>query len=83
MPLVFFGLDLGRDEVFLRWLLIQRARYFAQHRDRLQPAWYVFPATENQPHHLAKYFFLKALGVEPVCVGTYGDIYGMSVWDKQ
>ncbi len=83
MPLVFFGMGLGRDEVFLRWLLIQRARYFAQHRDRLQQAWYVFPATEKQPQDLAKYFFLKALGVELVCVETYDDIYSMSVWDKQ
>lgn len=80
MPLVFFGLGLGRDEVFLRWLLIQRARYFAQHPDRKQPAWYVYPLNEAKPEDQAKYFFLDKLGVTPLAVADYHAIYGQAVW---
>lgn len=40
-PLLILGLGLGENEVFLRWLLIERARYFATFPKRAQEAWYV------------------------------------------
>jgi hypothetical protein len=40
-PLPILGLGLGETEVFLRWLLIERARYFAKFPKRAQKAWSV------------------------------------------
>lgn len=81
MPLVIFGLQLGAQEVFVRWLLIERARYFRQFPDRCLPAWYVHPANERSDDDRAKYFFLDALGVKPVAVRDYADIYGANAWE--
>lgn len=81
MPLVIFGLQLGAPEVFLRWLLIERARYFRQFPLRRLPAWYVHPASERSNDDRAKYFFLDAIGVEPVAVRSYDDIYGANAWN--
>ena len=39
-PLLIFGLALEENEVFLRWLLIERARYFKKFPDRRKKAWY-------------------------------------------
>jgi hypothetical protein len=80
MPLVIMGLQLGAQEVFLRWLLIERARYFRQFPDRRRLAWYVHPVSENTEDDLAKYFFLEAIGVRPVAVKDFEDIYGEAAW---
>lgn len=81
MPLVIFGLQLGAQEVFLRWLLIERARYFRQFPERRLPAWYVYPRSEGSDDDRAKYFFLNAIGVKPVAVASYDDIYGPNAWN--
>lgn len=80
MPMLIFGLKLEGQEVFLRWLLIERAKYFRQFRDRFQPAWYVFPKGEDGPEDAAKRFFLSSLGVEPIDVESYKDIYEAEAW---
>lgn len=76
-PLLIFGLGLNENEVFLRWLLIQRARYFKHFPKRKQPAWFV---EAGQNLGLGKQFFLKGVGVEPVLVPSFDDIYGAAVW---
>ena len=80
MPLLVFGLQLGSQEVFLRWLLIERAKYFRKFPHRFKPAWYVYPASENSPEDRAKYFFLSSIKVRPVEVGNYDDIYDCDGW---
>lgn len=40
-PLLIFGLGLNENEVFLRWLLIERARCFQKFPNRRKSAWYV------------------------------------------
>lgn len=81
MPLVIFGLQLGAQEVLLRWLLIERARYFENSHGPRLPAWYVYPAWEQSDADRAKYFFLENIGVKPVAVPNYDDIYGPKAWN--
>jgi hypothetical protein len=80
MPLLIFGLQLGGQEVFLRWLLIERAKYFRQFPQRRKPAWFVHTVNENSPEDLSKYFFLKSTGIQPIEVADYDSIYDKSVW---
>lgn len=76
-PLLIFGLGLGENEVFLRWLLIERAKYYTDFPKRFQPAWYVHTANE-QDH--GKLYFLQAVGVQAFEVAGYDDLYGADVW---
>jgi hypothetical protein len=70
-PIVIFGLGYGIDEVFLRWLLIERRRYRNIYLDPME-VYYVSkgapaPATLN---------LMQNLGVEIKVVNEYSDIYG-------
>lgn len=71
-PLAIFGLGLGQTEVFLRWLLIERAKFFTRYPDRFQKAWYVHVKDDSPP---GKLLFLKSLGIEPVALEQYEEIY--------
>jgi hypothetical protein len=75
-PLLIFGLSLGENEVFLRWLLIERARYFKKFPDRKKEAWYVHHSILKD----GKRFFLEGVGVQPVGVASYDEIYGAATW---
>ena len=77
--LVIFGLGLGENEVFLRWLLIERAKYFKQFRKFRKQGWYVY--TDDQ-EDAGKLFFLEGVGITPVKVDSYDDIYGPAVWSQ-
>lgn len=76
-PLLIFGLGLEESEVFLRWLLIERARYFRKFPDRRKRAWYVHTRKERGS---GKLYFLNAIGIEPVEVPDFDTIYGASTW---
>lgn len=76
-PLLIFGLGLNENEVFFRWLLIERARYFKKFPERRKKAWYVYAGKQNGK---GKQFFLEGVGVQPVHVASYDEIYGDSVW---
>ena len=75
--LLIFGLKLEVNEVFLRWILIERARYFKMFPDRHKAAWYVYAGEKNSD---GKQFFLKSVGVRPWHVDSYDDIYGAAIW---
>ena len=75
-PLLFMGLGLEQNEVFLRWLLIERARYFGKHPDRRRRGWYV----HVWPLDAGKAFFLRGVGIEPHAVDDYAQIYGEAIW---
>jgi len=79
-PLVIFGLALEENEVFLRWLLIERARYFSKFPDRSHPAWYVYPHKPDDDREPGKLFFLEGIGVRPVRVASYDAIYDAGAW---
>jgi len=76
-PLLLFGLALEETEVFLRWLLIERAKYFRKFPTRRQDAWYVYAGDMNNE---GKKFFLEGVGIKLVGVDTYDDIYGAATW---
>ena len=76
-PLLIFGLGLEENEVFFRWLLIERARYFKQFPDRKQNAWYVHTGKINNQ---GKQFFLEGVGIHPISVAKHDQIYSASVW---
>lgn len=75
--LLIFGLELGQDEVFLRWLFIERARYFKHFPDYRRNAWYVSKEGELDA---GKHFFLDSVGVKTVVVSEFDDIYGEHIW---
>jgi len=76
--LLIFGLGLDQNEVFLRWLLIERARYFQKFGSRKQPAWYAHPGEADGS---GKLYFLKGVGVTPLRVKTYDELYGAETWE--
>jgi hypothetical protein len=75
-PLCIFGLGLGESEVFIRWLLIERAKYFKKYPKRAKKGWYVIPKNENpDAATIGKLRFLKGLGFDLVEAEDYADIY--------
>lgn len=74
--LFIMGLNLGENETFLRWLLIQRAKYFALFPDRKYKGWYVYPKEEErQTNFFGKKVFLEKVGFEMLPVENYDVIY--------
>lgn len=67
-PLFIFGLSLDENEVFFRWLLIQRAKYSKMY-DRGLNGWYV-----DENISTGKQAFLESLGFE-VIRADYDDLY--------
>lgn len=69
--LFIFGLGLESEEVFLRWLLIERAKYYSLFPNNLKKGWYI--ASENVS--IGKDFFLNSAGIEIIRVPDYSSIY--------
>ena len=46
--LCIFGLTLNENEVFLRWLLIERAKYFKKYPERKKKGWFVCLQSEQK-----------------------------------
>lgn len=69
--LCIFGLELDENEIFLRWLLIERAKYFKRYPERKKKGWYICRANHSE----GKRFFLDYLGFELVTLNSYDDIY--------
>lgn len=71
LPIVIFGLGYGIDEVFLRWLLIERRRYLNLYLKPMQ-VYYISkgiptPATNN---------LMQNVGVEIRIINNYSELYG-------
>ena len=79
-PLLTFGLGLRENEVFLRWLFIERARYFAKFPDRRRPAWYVYTHNPDDVTQKGRHFFLESIGIQCVEARTYDAIYSNPGW---
>lgn len=79
-PLLFVGLGLAENEVFLRWLLIERAKYFRHFPDRVRDAWYVFVDDPRDDRQAGKHFFLESVGIRCIEAGSYGEIYENFGW---
>lgn len=74
--LCIFGLGLEENEVFLRWLLIERAKYFRKFPDRKKKGWYVVnkPSKPDDKYKGKKYFF-EHIGFEVIETDDYDSIY--------
>lgn len=70
--LFILGLGLDEQETFLRWLLIERMKYFRRFPDRKRKGWYVGLKTEMTE---GKKFFLESIGFELIQLDNYEDIY--------
>lgn len=77
--LVFLGLSLDSQELFLRWLLVQRANYQStmkiKHKRTLRKAWYVHDDYCKLNSSTPKGVFLTACGVELVPNDNHKVIY--------
>ena len=74
--LFIMGLKLEENETFLRWLLIQRAKYFALFPNRSHKGWYVYAKQEeNDLNFFGKKVFLEKVGITMLPVEKYDAIY--------
>jgi len=65
------GLGLEENEVFFRWLLIERAKYFKKFPDRKKEGWYITVKNDNDINFLGKKFFLESVGIKVLEVEDY------------
>ncbi len=71
LPIVIFGLGYGVDEVFLRWLLIERKRYLNIYNEPMD----VYYVSKDTPAPAIKNL-MENLGVQIKLVDDYSEIYG-------
>ena len=75
-PLIIAGLALDPQELFLRWLLLQRASFNQSHKPS-PPAFYL--ARKKSTYSLGKNKFLKFVGVN-IC--KFKDVYNDEIWNS-
>lgn len=63
---------LDENETFLRWLLIERAKYFKRYPERKKKGWFVCKTGECSE---GKRLYLDYIGFELVQLDSYDDIY--------
>lgn len=79
--LLIFGLGLEENEVFLRWLLIERARYFREYPKMRKQAWFVHVTNGGRTKlEEGKQFFLEGVGIKVITVDTYDKLYSNEIW---
>ncbi|KUM53921.1 hypothetical protein AR688_19770 [Rheinheimera sp. EpRS3] len=74
--LFIFGLSLEVTEVFLRWLLIERAKFFKKFPENKREAFYL----HDKPLAPGQQLFLESVGIKPTKVQSYFDIY-VAPWE--
>ena len=81
-PLVMFGISLDVSEIFLRWLLLEREKFFRLRGATGKTTYYVYSQEENLDcdEFRGKRFFLEGVGVTLVEVPQYADIYESPAW---
>lgn len=78
-PLILIGFGFGKDETFLRWLFLERARLHKLRPDWQTPTWFVDTQTTR---HARRRLFLKGLGMDVVTVPHYAAIYENPAWQR-
>lgn len=79
-PLLVIGLALEENEAFLRWLLIERARYFKKFPERRRSGWFTYKPDRSDDREAGKLYFLRAVGFECIPVESYDDLYADQTW---
>lgn len=72
------GFGFGKDETFLRWLFLERARLHKRFPSKARKGWYV--VENNEASHSRKVFF-EQLGIELVIANSHAHIYESTAWD--
>ena len=76
-PLVIAGLALDVQETTLRWLLIERARFYRRNATYGEAgAWYYIAFLQDGEVSAAKQHFIQSLGGTIITYESYGDFYG-------
>lgn len=79
-PLLIIGLGIEENETFLRWLLLERARYFKEYESCRQKGWYVYRPDPANKTEAGKLYFLESVGFECVAVSSFDEIYDEPAW---
>jgi hypothetical protein len=76
-PMMIFGFGFNKDENFLRWLFLERARLH-----KINPVWKTKTWFIDTPRNgsLHRKPFFEGLGMEYVTVADYADIYEDPTW---
>jgi len=77
--LFIFGFGLEETELFFRWLLIERAKYFKTFPERSKNGWYLCVENVKEPPNFGRDFFLENSGFSILKVPQYENIYE-DVW---
>lgn len=75
-----FGFGLDENEVFFRWLLIERAKYFKRNPSLKKQGWYVVLKNSTESKNEGKLFFLESVGIDIIEVNSYTEIYE-KIWE--
>lgn len=78
-PLLIIGFTFGKDETFLRWLFLERARLHKIAPERKAKTWYVCTETSDSQH---RRLFFEQIGMHLDTLSGYDDIYGAPFWDQ-
>ena len=71
--LCFCGIGLDVNETFLRWLLLERARYFKKFPARRKEGWFV--CCDKDELTEGKRFFLESTGIKIIRLRDYKEVY--------
>lgn len=77
--LFVLGLGLEENEIFMRWLLIERAKYFKMFPERKKDGWYIMSRKNEDENYFGKKFFLESVGLEVIEVENY-DVQFDKIW---
>ena len=76
-PLMIVGFGFNKDESFLRWLFLERARLHKINPDWKTKAWFLDTPQNGSLHRKP---FFEGLGMEYVSVPAYSEIYENPTW---
>lgn len=76
-PLMIFGFGFNKDECFLRWLFLERARLQKLNQGWKAETWFLDTPKNGSLHRRP---FFEGLGMEYVNVPSYNDIYKNPIW---
>lgn len=78
-PLLILGFGFGKDETFLRWLFLERARLHKRNPALKKMTWFVDVLDGNQKKRRP---FFEGLGFSVVYLNQYSDLYENPAWLK-
>ena len=78
-PLMIVGFSFGKDENFLRWLILERARLHKLVPSWRKNGWFVAKKSSENDHRRP---FFEKLGIKFVIVSDHEEIYENDVWRR-